>query len=171
VDDRAVPAPPPIGSAAVPRRDTPAYRGGMGGDEDGEPVPPCGADDVVVTVVWERRGTGLRGRVVVENVGGRVCRLGGKPTVRPLAGDGRELGVQTVVTLEWRSPGYTDLAPGRRAAARVSWDSWCGQVPSGRALVEWHDGSAVARVRGPLRPPCDQTRHGNLSSSWFDLTE
>ncbi len=48
-------------------------------------APLCTAADLAVTVHWERDGTGLRGQVVAENVGG----LAGKPAVSPLAGTGR----------------------------------------------------------------------------------
>ncbi len=122
-----------------------------------------------MTVLWERRedGHGLRGQVIAENVGGRACRLPGKPTVTPLEPDGQPLDVWNVVTLEFRSPGYVDLQPGDRAAARVSWSSWCGRPASDRARIEWDGGSVVAPVRGPVQPECVQNRSGSLSPWWF----
>jgi hypothetical protein len=123
---------------------------------------------VVVTVVWQRDGSGLRGEVVVENVGGRACRLAGKPSVTPLDEDGQRLGVDTMMTLEARLPDHVDIQPGQRAAAPVSWRNWCGATPSRQALVAWRGGSAVAGVDGPVRPECDELRPGNLTSSWFD---
>jgi Protein of unknown function (DUF4232) len=141
-----------------------------GGPASGDPAeaPLCEAADLAVTVRWEREGTGLRGQVLAENVGGRVCRLAGKPAVTPLAGDGTPLPAQTVSTLEWRSPGYVLLRPGQRAAARVFWASWCGRRAAGRARVGWEGGEAVAEVHGPAQPECSPGAPGNLVSSWFE---
>ena len=46
------------------------------GPASGDPAqaPLCEAADLAVVVRWERDGTGLRGQVLAENVGGRVCR-------------------------------------------------------------------------------------------------
>ena len=141
------------------------------GPASGDPAeaPLCGAADLAVTVRWEREGTGLRGQVLAENVGGRVCRLAGKPEVSPLAGDGTPLPAQTVVTLEWRSPGFVLLRPGQRAAARVGWSSWCGRRAAGRARVRWEGGEAVTEVHGPAQPECSPGAPDNLVSSWFEL--
>jgi Protein of unknown function (DUF4232) len=136
--------------------------------EDAVP-PPCGSDDLAVEVRWSRDGTGLRGQVVATNVGDRACRLANKPTVTPLRPDGSSLPVTTVITLEWVSPGYVILHPGQRAAAPLRWASWCGQQASGRARVEWGEGSAIAGVTGPAQPDCDSGRGGNITSSWFKL--
>ncbi len=132
-------------------------------------APLCEAADLAVVVRWARDGTGLRGQVLAESVGGRVCRLAGKPEVTPLAGDGTPLPAQTVVTLEWRSPGYVLLRPGQRAAARVGWSSWCGRQAGGRAQVRWDGGEAVAEVHGPAQPECSPGEPDNLVSSWFEL--
>ncbi len=138
---------------------------------DGDPAeaPLCEAADLAVAVHWERDGTGLHGQVVAENVGGRACRLAGKPAVTPLAADGTPLAARTVITLEWRSPGYVRLAPGQWAAAQVSWGSWCGRQAADRARVEWDGGQAVADVRGPAQPGCSPSAPDNLVSSWFQL--
>jgi hypothetical protein len=138
--------------------------------------PVCEPADLTVTVRWARDGTGgLRGQVVAENVGGRSCRLPGKPTVTPVGPDGTPLPVQTVVTMEWLQPGYVTLRPGQRAEAPVFWLSWCGQPASDRARVGWGDGggdhSAIARVDGAIQPECTAGKPDNLSSSWFRLTE
>ena len=142
-----------------------------GGPESGDPggAPVCEAADLAVTVRWEREGTGLRGQVLAENVSGRACRLPGKPEVIPLAGDGTPLPALTVNTMEWRSPGYVLLEPGQRAAAPVSWPSWCGRRAAGRAQVSWDGGSAVAEVHGPAQPECSPGAPDNLVSSWFQL--
>jgi hypothetical protein len=133
--------------------------------------PVCEPGDLAVTVRWVSDGGGLRGQVIAENVGGRACRLPGKPTVTPVGQDGAPLPVQTVITLEWIQPGYVTLQPGQRAAAPVYWNSWCGERASDRARVGWGDHSATARVDGPLQPECIPGKPGNLSSSWFRLTD
>lgn len=143
----------------------------MPAPSSGDAVPPCGSDDLAVVVSWERDGTGLRGQVIAENVSGRPCQLAGKPGVTPLRPDGTPLPAHTVITLEMRTPGYVILQPGERAAARVTWASWCGQQASGRARVDWPGGSVAASVHGPVQPECSQGRPGNLTASWFDLIE
>jgi hypothetical protein len=131
-------------------------------------MPPCGPDELSVTVQWERAGTGLRGQVIAENTGGRACRLPGKPAVTPLGLDGEPLPVETVITLEWVSPGYVTLEPGQRAAAPVTWDGWDGQAASARARVTWEGGSTTATVAGPAQPDATGAPV-NISSSWFRL--
>jgi Domain of unknown function (DUF4232) len=131
-------------------------------------MPACGPDDLSVTVRWERDGDGLRGQVIAENTGGRACRLPGKPGVRPLGLDGKPLPVETVITLEWVSPGYVALEPGQRAAAPAAWGGWDGPAASSRAQVTWEGAAVTAAVEGPAQPaatepPC------NISSSWFRL--
>jgi hypothetical protein len=130
-------------------------------------LPLCGPDDLAVVVEWEQDGSGLRGQVIAENVGGRACRLPGKPTVTPVAPDGTPLDVRNVVSLELLSPGYVDLQPGDRAAARVRWSSWCGPRPADRARVEWDGSSVVAPVRGPRQPECVPDWPDNLNPWWF----
>jgi hypothetical protein len=130
-------------------------------------VPDCQGDEVEVTVRWERDGAGLRGQVLVRNVGGRTCRLPGKPGVRPLGQDGRPLEVNTSITLELLEPGYVDIAPGEQAAARVTWPNWCGPAAGDQAEVTWNDTPVTARVEGPVQPSCQPGRGGNLTSWWF----
>lgn len=142
---------------------------GHAGPPGAEPV--CEPRDLAVTVRWERDGAGLRGQVIAENVGGRVCRLPGKPHVTPLGADGTPLPVQTVITMELRHPGYVILGPGQRAAAPVRWGCWSGQSASGRALVSWGGPAATAHVEGPLQPECAAGSPENLSSSWFRMTD
>jgi hypothetical protein len=144
----------------------------MNPDADGRPdrneVPACGPDDLSVTVSWERDGGGLRGQVIAENTGNRACRLPGKPGVRPLGLDGKPLPVETVVTLEWVSPGYVTLEPGQRAAAPVAWSGWIGPAASSLAQVTWEGGAATATVDGPAQPAATDSP-SNISSSWFRL--
>ena len=136
--------------------------------QSGSPeTPACGPDDLSVTVRWERDGDGLRGQVIAENTG-RACRLPGKPGVRPLGLDGQPLPVDTVITLEWVSPGYVALQPGQRAAAPVSWGGWDGPAASSLAQVTWEGGTATAAVEGPAQPAATGAPH-NISSSWFRL--
>jgi hypothetical protein len=141
-------------------------------DSGSSTEPVCEPGDLTVTVRWDSDGNGgLRGEVIAENVGGRACRLPGKPTVTPIGPDGTPLPVQTVVTMEWLQPGYVTLPPGGRAAAPVHWLSWCGQRASDRARISWDDHSAIAAVHGPLQPECTAGKPDNLSSSWFRLTD
>lgn len=141
------------------------------GHQDEPPVPLCRSDDVVVSLRWERSGDALVGEVIAENVVGHACRLGGKPTLTPLRQDGEPLPTQHIVTLEARVPSFVVLQPGQRATARVSWGGWCGDPASGRVVIGWEGGSAVADVQGPRQPGCPEGGGANLSSSWFDLLD
>jgi hypothetical protein len=49
-------------------------------------IPACGSGDLAVSARWERAGVGLAGQILVENVGGRTCRLSDQPSVVPLGG-------------------------------------------------------------------------------------
>lgn len=132
-------------------------------------VPPCGSDDLAVSVRWFRAtGGGLRGEVVAENVSGRVCRLGRKPGLQPLGLDGQPLGVDQWITLEMRIPPFVILGPGQLASASISWSGWSGRSASGRIVVSWEGGSATVDATGPTEPgPPERGVAGNLSSSWF----
>lgn len=145
--------------------------GSGSGDDDVSALPLCGAQDLMVSVHWERDGTGLRGQIIARNVSAHACRLAGKPTITPLDLDGAPLAVETMVTLEWMEPGYAVLQPGQRAASPVTWREWCGKTASGRARVSWDGGSTVSDVSGPTQPECSQGMADNLSSSWFRLIE
>jgi hypothetical protein len=132
-------------------------------------APVCHPNDVSVTVHWERHGNGLRGQVVAENISARACRLPGKPAVVPIGQDGKPLPAETIITMEWISPGYVELAPGDRAAAGVGWGNWCGDQASQRALVRWEGTELVAEVDGPAQPGCEPGKPNNLTSGWFTL--
>ena len=138
-----------------------------------EPGPPeCGPGDVRVTVEWHARDDGgLGGWVVVENTGGRACRLTGKPAVRPLDATGRPLDTSTVVSMELRRPDFVVVPPGARARAAVTWSGWSGPPAADRALVRWGapgQAEATASVRGPAQPAGTARPH-NLTSTWFGL--
>ena len=143
----------------------PVSGGAVPGPRAWDHIPPCGSDDLAVSVRWERAGVGLVGQILVENIGGRTCRLSDKPWVVPLGADGKQLPVeardQPVI-----------VAPGERAAAPVEWAGWCGDPASGVARVNWFSGSAVVEVEGPRQPDCpDPGQPTNLSSSWFDALD
>jgi Protein of unknown function (DUF4232) len=110
----------------------------------------------------------MAGQIVVENVSDRACRLIDKPAVIPLGTDGRELPVETVITVEARLQPVI-LQPGGRAAAPVEWAGWCGDAVSGAVRVSWFSGSAVVEVEGPHQPDClEAGQPTNLSTSWFE---
>jgi hypothetical protein len=134
---------------------------------EAQQIALCGPDDISVEVHWSQGDVGLRGQVVARNTGQRACRLPGKPSVTPLAADGTPLPVPTTITLEFVSPGYAVLQPGDVATARISWNSWCGQPASDRALVNWNSGSATVPVHGPVQPACDPDRRAQVTSYWF----
>lgn len=91
-------------------------------------VPPCGSDDLAVSVRWSRATSGgLVGEVVAENVSGRVCRLGSKPGLQPLGSDGQPLGVDQWITLKMRVPPFVILEPGQSASAPITWSGWSGR--------------------------------------------
>jgi Protein of unknown function (DUF4232) len=157
-------------SARRPEDDLPRPPGAQGAASREAPeVAPCGPEDLTIEVHWERDAGRLRGQLVARNTGGRACRLAGKPTVTPLAADGTPLPVQTVISLEMIQPGYALLRPGDVATSRISWNTWCGDPGSDRALVDWHGGSAVVPVHGPVQPDCDPAQRPQMTSYWFFL--
>jgi hypothetical protein len=115
-------------------------------------IPPCGSDDLAVSVRWERAGVGLAGQILVENVGGRTCRLSEKPWVVPLGADGRELPVEVFLTADARLRPVI-LAPGERAAAPSGGLAGAAiRRPGSRGSI----GSA-ARPLSRLRDPANRT--------------
>jgi hypothetical protein len=148
-----------------------AAAGGFPSPRDWDHIPPCGSDDLAVSVRWERAGVGLEGQIIVENVSGHTCRLSHKPWVIPLGTDGGRLPVEATITLEARIQPVI-LAPGGRAAAPVWWAGWCGDAAIGVVRVNWGSGSAVVEVEGPRQPDCpDAGQPMNLSSSWFNALD
>lgn len=125
-----------------------------------------------VEVVWQDDDGSLAGWVEVTNDGPEVLRVGGKPSVTPLAVGGSRLDLPHAVTLEMLVPGYVDVPPGGRARAPISWGAWDGPEPSGDVVVSWgpYEGPVEVTVPaiGPRQP--GRTSGGvNTSSSWFVL--
>jgi hypothetical protein len=143
---------------------------------DADTIPACDSKDVNVTVRWHQAGRGLLGEIIVENVGSRACLLNLKPTLIPLARDGRPLPARSSVTLNLHLPAHVVLEPGKRAVAPVSWRSWCG-VSAGRgAIVEWWAGESTrvsvrATVEGPVQPDCTRAPSSGPTASWFTPAE
>jgi hypothetical protein len=68
-------------------------------------IPACGSGDLAVSARWERAGVGLAGQILVENVGGRTCRLSDQPSVVPWG--------PTVASWRWRYSSRRMLASAR----------------------------------------------------------
>ena len=136
-------------------------------------IPFCTSDEVAVVLEWELTAQGsLVGRLVVTNIGERICRVGGKPTVAPLGMDGEALATRCLHTMEMRIPPWAVLRPGDRADAPVSWAGWCADAASGSVLVRWDQGQATVAARGPRQPRCpDSGQPTNLSASWFSRVD
>ena len=84
--------------------------------------------------------------------GTTTFRLSHKPRLIPIGVNGQPLSAETIVTLEFRPPGYVVLGPGERARARVGWGGWDGPAPSGRVLVAWDGGRQEVIAEGPRQP-------------------
>jgi hypothetical protein len=125
-------------------------------------------DEIAFTLVWEADGGQLTGRLEARNIGDRPVRLSHKPVLVPIGADGEPLDAHTVVTMEFRPPGYVELEPGERAGAGVSWGGWDGPPASGRFVVEWAGGRSEVEALGPWQPTSTGPAT-NLSSSWWDL--
>jgi hypothetical protein len=129
-------------------------------------APEAGPEDVALTLTWWSDGDGLRGELRVRNVGRHPVRLSGKPRLIPLDTDGHPLETDTLVTLEYRMPGYVELAPGESALTGVGWAGWDGPAAGGTVRVEWPGGQADVQGVGP-RQPAGSGPATNLWSSWF----
>ena len=117
-------------------------------------------------MTWTAQPDGaLSGELTATNVSDRPVRLSGKPGLLPLGGDGVPLDAMTVVTAEFRLPGYVVVEPGESASAEVGWGGWNGPEPSGDLLVRWPGGEAKIRPVGPRRPSASGPT--NLWSTWF----
>lgn len=109
----------------------------------------------------------LVGSVDVRNVSQETVRVSNKPRVRPLDGNGSDLGVRTIITLELRSPSFAVLEPGGRARAAVRWPAWGGKPPGDRVVVEWPGGEQQVNVSGPTAPAFSEGAD-TLGTSWFE---
>jgi hypothetical protein len=128
-------------------------------------------EDLRLTLGWQLDADGaLRGELVAGNVSDHPVRLSGKPALQVLGEDGSPLSAQTVVTLEFRPPGYVELDPGQHATAPVSWAGWDGSPAGDVVVVELPGGSTEVRVSGP-RQPTARGPATNLGSSWFQVAD
>ena len=123
--------------------------------------------EVDFSLVWDLSNGSLTGELLAQNVCDRAIRLSGKPGLTPRGEDGEPLDAPTVVTAEYRPPGYVALEPGERARARVGWGAWNGPPASGTVTVKWDAGEVDIEALGPRQP--DRTGPANnLWSSWFE---
>ena len=133
----------------------------------GTDVPEAQPADVVFRLSWRAESGRLTGELEASNVCDHAIRLSGKPGLTPIGLDGEALAAKTIVTLEFRPPGFVELVPGGRARTRVGWDGWDGPPASGTVLVTWAGGQTEVTAHGPVQPEADgQAR--NLWSSWFE---
>lgn len=129
-------------------------------------VPEPHEVDFVLT--WRLDSDGrLAGSLDAENVADRTIRLPGKPNLDPLGVDGASLGAECIVTLEFRLPGYVDLAPGERARALVFWSGWSGPPCSGRFRISWQGGESVEVTAQGDHQPLSPGPPTNLSAGWW----
>ncbi len=133
-------------------------------------APEAQVGDVRLALSWRLVDGGLRGELEAVNVRDHRVRLSGKPDLTPVGIDGSPLAVETVVTMEFRHPGYVELGPGRRAIAPVTWAGWDGPPSSGRVIVRWDGGRVEVDASGP-RQPANSGPATNLSTSWFSLLD
>jgi Protein of unknown function (DUF4232) len=93
-------------------------------------VREAGPDDLELSLVWDEDDEGgLVGHVRARNITATPVRLSGKPGPRPLGEDGAPLATDTLVTAEFRSPGYAETGPGEQASAPVGWAGWMVRPP------------------------------------------
>ena len=133
-------------------------------------IPEAQPTEVEFRLSWWPESGHLTGELEARNIGTRVVRLSGKPTLTPTGVDGRPLDAELVVSLELRLPGYVELAPGGRARASVGWAGWDGPPSSGKVIIGWQGGQEEVTAQGP-RQPGSAGPPTNLWSSWFELAE
>lgn len=133
-------------------------------------TPEAQRGDVLFALSWRAESGRLRGELEARNTSNHPVRLSGKPGLTPIGRDGDPLDAETIVTLEFRPPGYVELAPGERARAPVGWGAWDGPPASGRVVVKWDGGEIEVMADGPRQPEADK-RPTNLWSSWFKRVE
>jgi len=135
---------------------------------DATDVPEATAHQLVLLLEWRAVVDGsMDGELVVVNDAEQPVRVSGKPRLVAIGLDGRDLGVDMVVTAELRIPDFVVLGPGERARALVSWAGWNGPPCSGRFRIELPGGRAELSALGPRQPEASGPAT-NLSSSWFE---
>lgn len=126
--------------------------------------------EVGFRLAWQLDDDELVGVLEAHNIGDRIIRLSGKPSLKPVGADGEVLATDMVVSLELRLPGHVEVPPGGRARAAVGWAGWDGPPASGQIIVEWPGGQVRVTAEGP-RQPASSGPATNLWSSWFELVE
>jgi hypothetical protein len=135
---------------------------------DGTDVPAAIAAQLVLFLEWQAVADGsLEGELVVINDAEQSVRVSGRPMLVPIGVDGRDLGVDMIVTAELRIPDFVVLGPGERARALVSWGGWNGPPCSGRFRIELPGARTELSALGPRQPEAGGPAT-NLSSSWFE---
>ena len=107
--------------------------------------PEARPGEVVFALSWWHADGRLLGDLEARNVSSHPVRLSGKPGLTPLGEDGQPVGAETIVTLEFQSPGYVELAPGERARTSVGWAGWNGRPAGGRVAIRWKNGIAAQK--------------------------
>jgi hypothetical protein len=129
----------------------------------------CVPEEVEIAVVWEARGGGLSGSVIVRNTGHGACRITSKPSVVPLSIDGSPLNIETIISLEFRNPNYVVIEPGEEAHASIGWSSRPpGQVLGDQAIVRW--GAPIRCTQITVQEPWQPTsisESPRMWTSWF----
>src|SRR4051794_33879473 len=135
---------------------------------DGTDVPEATAAQLVLFLEWRAVADGsLEGELVVINDAEQPVRVSGRPMLVALGVDGRDLGVDMVITAELRIPDFVVLGAGERARALLSWGGWNGPPCSGRYRIELTGGGTELSALGPRQPEA-RGPATNLSSSWFE---
>ena len=130
-------------------------------------VEEAGPDELSWELVWADTDDGaLSGVLTARNISAQPVRVSGKPGLEPLDSSRAPVGAQTIVTAEFRMPGYAVVGPGEAASTQVGWAGWDGRDPSGDVRIRWSGGEAVVAASGPSRPRSTGPAT-NLWSSWL----
>src|SRR4051812_14636431 len=141
-----------------------------GPDAGTTPAPEARPGEVAFALSWWHADGRLLGDLEAHNISSHPVRLSGKPGLTPLGEDGQPVGAETIVTLEFRAPGYVELAPDERARTSVGWAGWNGRPAGGRVAIRWKGGQEVVTAAGP-RQPVSRGPSTHLSTSWFTRIE
>jgi len=138
---------------------------------DGTDVPEATAAQLVLFLEWQAVADGsLEGELDVVNDTEQPVRVSSRPMLVALGADGRDLGVDMVVTAELRIPDFVVLGPGERARSLVSWGGWNGPPCSGRFRIDLPGGRIELNALGPRQPEA-RGPATNFSSSWFERVD